>query len=56
MWDLVGNPEDRFSQIEAHMGKVAVVPAIQGVQCRMVLVVNFLVFLKLLIFTLLLLY
>ena len=33
MSDLVGNPEDRFSQNEAHL--------IQGVQCRMVLVVIF---------------
>ena len=57
MSDLVGNPEDRFShnkaqkilalcstQTQISLGKG------QGVQCRMVLVVNFFVFLKLNVF------
>ena len=43
MWDLVGNPEDRFSQNETQISSFLF---IQGVQRGMVLVVKSFVFLK----------
>ena len=63
MLDQVGNPKDRFSQNEAHIQfytekrPITCNPAtLQGVKCRMVLVVKFFLFLKFFLFALLLLH
>ena len=61
MWDLVGNPKDRFSHNEAQLlQKLLVVRSLEstinsaehkhGVQRRMISVDNFFVFLRLLFF------
>ena len=56
MSDLVGNPEDRFSQDEAQISLKIQIELIQGVHHRQVLVVNFFIFLNYFFFALLLRY